>query len=92
MQIAEFKQPQAEEIKTTYMSKTTTKSKTDRVKITCAAFDEKSQVLTCGLSDGTIMQYINQKLNNKVRKLTMQETDLNKGLRNQEIQCTSKYS
>lgn len=43
-----------------------TKNKTDKLKILCAVFDEKNQILTCGLSNGTITQFLNQKFNNKV--------------------------
>lgn len=40
VQIAQFMQPQEEDIKVNYMSKNSNKnkSKTDRVKITCASF------------------------------------------------------
>ena len=67
IQLGHFGQPSIEQKKTSYLNaKGSSKSKVERAKILCATFSNENQTLTCGLTDGSIIQFVNQKFNSKV--------------------------
>ena len=72
VQLGHFRQPSVEQKKTSYLNeKGSTNSKTERPKIVCATFSSENQTLTCGLTDGNIIQFVNQKFNSKVHHESM---------------------
>jgi hypothetical protein len=65
LQLVQFKLPVVEQVKTSYL-KEKGKTKTEKSKITCAEFTIQTQILTCGLSNGEIIQFVNPKYCNNV--------------------------
>ena len=62
----EFRTPAVKEVKTSFMNDKKS-TKIDKPKIICASFAPVEEILTCGLSDGSILQFMNQKYSNKVQ-------------------------